>query len=104
MRLRRSLQDIRHLVRPVPYPKQLPTELGPLHCYLADGGHCILAIPRPLLGEALKKDPLMYEVPLPARFVLETGYAPVPGTDCVTVDVPYDEIFGAQVPEGYEEF
>lgn len=102
--MRKSLQDIAHMVRPIPYPKALPMELVPLHAYVADGGHCFLAVPKPLLSDALAGDVLMYEVPLPARYVLETGWELIPGTDSITVDVPYDDKMGAIVPDGYEEF
>lgn len=101
--MRRSLQDIASMIRDIPYHSPLPEDLRHLHCYVIDSGHCILAIPECLLAEA-KVEPLLYEVPLPVRYVLKQGWRPLPGTDCITVPVPYDDTFGAVVPEGYDEF
>lgn len=101
--MRKSLQDIAHIVKPIQYPSPLPAEIAHLHCYVMDSGHCILAIPECLLAEA-KDEPELYEVPLPVKYVIEMGWRALPGTDCITVDVPYDEFFGAKVPEGFEEW
>lgn len=101
--MRKSLQDIAHIVRQIPYPSQLPDEIKHLHCYIADSGHCILAVPESLLAEA-KEDPELYEVPLPVKYVISKGWRTLPGTDCITVDVSYDEFLGAVVPDGFEEW
>lgn len=90
--MRKSLQDIAHMVKDVPYPKQLPDEISHLHCYISDSGHCILCIPKvfmPRISSGFSE----YEVPLPVRYVLEKGWEPVEGTDAICVDVPYDNIF-----------
>lgn len=100
--MRKSLQDISFMVREKPYPAQIPEELAHLHCYVLDSGHCILAVPKPLMDEAAA-DPQMYEVPLPVRFVLDKGWTAIPGTDCICVDVPYDRQLGACVPPEYPE-
>lgn len=104
MKLRKSLQDIAFMVRDVAYPKPLPVALIPLHYYIADGGHCLMAVPRPLLEQALEKGCDMYEVPLPVRYVLEKGWDEIAGTDSICVDVPYHDMMGALVPDGYEEY
>ena len=101
--IRKSLQDIAHMLRNKPYPKPLPAEVARLHCYVIDGGHCILAIPECFEQDAAG-DPQAYEVPLAAKYVLEKGWRQMPGTDSIIVDVPYDSMFGAEVPDGYEEW
>ncbi|MFK0143210.1 hypothetical protein [Streptomyces murinus] len=35
------------LVLDRPYPQEHPAELAPWHCYLVDGGHCLLVVPDP---------------------------------------------------------
>ena len=101
--MRKSLQDIASMVKPIPYPAPLPEEIRHLHYYISDSGHCILAIPECLLAEA-KDEPIDYEVPLPAKYVLSKGWRSLPGTDCISVQVKYDDTFGAIVPEEYEEW
>jgi len=101
--MRKSLQDISFMVRDIPYPGPLPMELVPLHCYVTDVGHSILAVPECLLA-SIQGDPMMYEVPLPAKFVIQNGWRAIPGTDSISVDVEYDDMLGAVVPDGYDEF
>ena len=102
MALRRSLQDIAFMVREKPYPGAIPAEIRHLHCYLLDAGHSILAVPKPLMDEA-REDPVMYETPLPVKFVLAKGWEEIPGTDCICVDVPYDSNLGVMVPPEFQE-
>ena len=104
MTLRKSLKDISFMVRDIEYPAPLPDGIRHLHCYVTDGGHSILAVPKPLLGEAIRSDCQMYEVPLPVKYVLRTGWTQITGTDSISVDVPYSLDFGAMVPDGYDEF
>ena len=101
--MRESLRDLSGTLRQVPYPTPLPEAVQHLHCYLIDAGHCILAIPRRFEDTAAAQR-MRYEVPLPAKYVLEHGWQQMPGTDSIVVDVPYDNNFGAMVPEGYEEW
>lgn len=65
---------------------------------------CVLVVPSAFEANATPDKYWMYEVPIPVRFVLEKGWRPLSGTDAVVVDVPYDKMFGAMVPEGYWEF
>ena len=101
--MRKSLQDIASMLRSTPYHSPLPDDIKHLHYYITDSGHCILAVPTVFLDKAAS-DPMDYEVPLPVRYVLEKGWKPIPGTDSISVDVVYDDIFGAMVPEEYDEW
>lgn len=101
--MRKSIQNIAHMVKPIPYPRPLPDEVAHLHCYVIDSGHCILAVPKCFAAEAADR-PMDYEVPLPAKYVLETGWEAMPDCDSIMVDVPYDDMMGAVVPSRYEEW
>lgn len=101
--MRKSLQDIAFMVRDIPYPGTIPEELAHLHCYISDSGHCILAIPEPLIAEMIE-EPYMYEVAMPVKYVLKAGWRPLYGTDSIVVPVGYDPAIGALVPAGYDEF
>ena len=102
--MRKSLMDIAHMVRPIPYPKPLPEELEHLHCYLVDCGHNILCVPKSMLNQALDGDVFNYEVPIPVRYVLEKGWEHIPCTDAITVDFQYDDDIGAVIPFEYDEY
>lgn len=102
--MRKSLQDIAFMVREKPYPVPLPKEIAHLHCWVTDSGHCILCIPEAFRDRVTTDNYSDYEVPLPVRYVLGTGWSTLPGTDAVLVPVPYDRNLGALVPSGYEEF
>ncbi len=104
MFLRDSLKDIPHMVRDISYPAPLPMALVPLHAYVTDTGHSIMAVPEAFVKDALRDGCKWYEIPMPVRYVLETGWKPIPGTDAVSVPVPYDENMGALIPDGYEEY
>jgi len=81
----------------------IPKELEPYHYYVSDAGHCITCIPQILLDEAKRtKNFDGYEVPVPAKYVLEHGYSIMEGY--VVVDVPYDATFGVVVDEEYDIF
>ena len=94
------------MVRDVPYPGEIPQALAHLHAWLEDSGHSIMAVPKVFLDKARKEGCWLYEVPLPVRYVLAAGWEPIEGTDGIAVDVPYDSMMGAMVPdrEAYEEF
>ena len=101
--LRKSLDGILHMILDKPYPKPLPELLVEYHVYVVDSGHCICAIPKPLFGAALSSgEPWMYEVPIPARYVLHTGWER--HGEYLVVDVPYDDIFGVEVDERQHEY
>lgn len=103
--MRKSLQDIAHLVKPVPYHRALPEELKHFHVYLTDGGHVLMAIPLCNAPQAFATngDESDYEVGIPVKFVLEKGYDIRNGY--LIVDAPYDwDGFGLEVDEQYEEY
>ena len=64
--MRKSLQDIKHMVRTTPYPGKLPRELEPYHYYILDAGHCITCVLECHLEEA-RNDMDMYELPVLAH-------------------------------------
>lgn len=101
--MRKSLADIADMLRDVPYPGIIPPELEHLHCYLTDAGHCLLAVPEVLLDKAAPEDIVLSEVPLPVRFVLESAWKVIPGTDSISVPVEYDDDLGALVPDEYPD-
>lgn len=71
--MRRSLEDVRHMVKDIKYPG-LPEELKEFNYYLSDSGHCIMAIPEALLQEAETDGDIdMYECAIPAKYILERG-------------------------------
>lgn len=79
----------------------LNSELYKWYEYLPDAGHCINVVPlcfqRVATGN--EKD---YQVPVPVKYVLKTGYTVVNGY--VFCEVQYDESLGAIIPEEFEEF
>lgn len=100
--MRKSLADIQHMVRNIPYPHPLPDDIAHLHTYVIDQGHCILSVPQVFLMEAQGAGMDMYELPLPVRYVLQKGYWIKDGY-CI-VDVPYDPTFGADTGDDCEEY
>ncbi len=100
--MRKSLQDIPHMVRKRPYPGQLPDELKPYHYYLLDCGHSIMCILETHLEEAQKAGMDDYEVPVPVKYVLEKGYRFAGGY--VVVEAEYDSEIGLMVDDKYTEF
>lgn len=75
---------------------ETPADLHPYACYIPDAGYCIMAIPEKFAAEA-KRDPEMYLVPIPARYVIEQGYRIDNGI--VYAGVEYDPFMGVIVPE-----
>ena len=101
--VRKSLQDIAAMVDKRPCLQlRIPPELQPYHYYTLDGGHCIVCVPVCFLGEARARGMDDYEVPVPAKYVLEKGYRIEGGY--IIVDVPYDSTFGVTVPDKYSLF
>ncbi len=100
--MRKSLQDIEHMVREVPYEGDLPDELKEFRYYISDSGHCILCILRSNLDKARQSDMYTFEMPIPARYVLENGYEIFNGH--VVVDAEYSSSHGLIVDESYFEY
>ncbi len=96
--MRKSLQDIAHMVKKVPYPGVLPEELRPYHYYLLDCGHCIMCVLEMHLEKA-KGDMDNYELGVPVEYVLEKGYRFVNGY--VVVDAPYNNEIGLDIDDKY---
>jgi hypothetical protein len=98
--IKRSLNGM--LVPGRRYPGQLPDELTPWHCYVADSGHSILVV----LGtpETLPDGPQIedYLVPAPVKTVLRHGWKQHRGY--ITADLPYDPDWGLLGEEGDSEY
>lgn len=91
-----------HILVGTPYHSKLPSDLEAWHCYLADCGHCIMAIPKCLADMAfLTRTPDFYFVPVSVKTALR-GYQIREGF--VVVDVEYNEHFGVICPDEDEEF
>jgi hypothetical protein len=100
--MRKSLQNIAHMVQKRSYPGTLPKELEFYHYYILDSGHSIMCVLEVHLAEAIKIGMDGYEVPVPVKYVLEKGYRIVDGY--VIVDAEYDDVLGLVVDEKYSEF
>jgi hypothetical protein len=99
--MRKSLEDIKHIVREISYPGKLPEELKSYHYYILDSGHCIMCVLECHLIEA-KENMDEYELPIPVSYVLEKGYKIVDGY--VVVKAEYSSTLGLMVDEKYNEF
>nr|MBQ4454409.1 hypothetical protein [Clostridia bacterium] len=80
--------------------REIPDDLKPFSCYIPDSGYCILAIPLCMVDSVSEKDPFMYAVPMPERYVLEKGYRFQFGLP--VVEAEYNDAFGLMVDEQYE--
>jgi hypothetical protein len=100
--MRKSLQDIAHMIQWRLYPRQLPEELRPYHCYILDSGHSIMCVLETHLEEARKSSMDDYELPVPVKYVLEKGYRFVDGY--VVVEAEYSEELGLMVDDKYSEY
>lgn len=101
--IRKSLVDILPMVSKRPcISLDIPTELEPLHFYISDSGHCIMAIPEQFLKDAQTGSMSDYEIPIPARYVIEKGYEIIDGF--AVVDVPYDDNLGVIIDESYTDW
>lgn len=101
--MRRSLQNLsQNMAKKDNYPG-LPKDLQEFNYYLADAGHCIMAIPECLLKEAENNGDLdMYEVPFPVKYVLENGCHMY--KNHVICNAEYDSVLGLTIPDDYDEF
>lgn len=100
--MRKSLEGIKHMVKIVSYPSEIPEDINSHHVYLLDAGHSILCVLTMHLREAMKGDLNNYEVPVPVKYVLEKGY--LINGDYIIVNVPYDPALGLDVPDEYYEY
>lgn len=80
---------------------QVPKEIRFAYTYNSETGHSILAIPS-CLAERSKGMETDYLVPMPVRYVLKKGYVLRGGY--LYVDVKYDPVFGADIPEEYFDY
>ena len=79
--------------------RDIPSELKPFSCFVPDSGYCILAIPLCVVDSVGAKDPYLYAVPIPERYVLEKGFTFQFGLP--VVDAEYDNTLGLMVDEQY---
>ena len=100
--VRKSLQDISHMLRDKEYPGVLPDELKPLHAYIVDSGHVIMCILKKYENMLQTSDAIMYECPVPAKYVLSHPYEIINGH--VLIEAEYSETLGLVVDEKYYEF
>lgn len=98
--VRESLRGMALYVKKGTY-KDTPPELKPFQYWLDDSGNIIMAIPECLLEKAEESGNLCgYEAAIPCSYVIEKGYRFHKGH--VVVDVPYDPVYGVDVPDEYE--
>ena len=99
--MRKSLQDIAHMVQKRPYPGKLPEELIPYNYYILDAGHSIMCVLAVHLNEA-KGNMDDYEVPVPVKYVLEKGYRFV--NQYIIIEAGYSNEIGLMVDDVYYEY
>lgn len=77
------------------YPRPLPPELAPWHCYTADGGHSLVVLLAAHAGDYDKPgaDIGQHTVPAPVKSVLRAGWT-VRADGFLVTDLPYDERIG----------
>lgn len=97
--MRKSLEDINHMVKIELYPGEIPQDIIGHHVYILDSGHSIMCV---LKEHWDKGDPDDYEIPVPVKYVLEKGYQRI--SDYVIVDAPYDQFIGLDVSDEYYEY
>ena len=100
--MRKSLQDIAHMVQRRPYSRKLPEELRPYHYYMLDAGHSIMCVLEAHLEKAQKTSMDDYELPVPVKYVLDKGYRFVGGY--ILVDAEYDSLIGLIADDKYSEY
>jgi hypothetical protein len=99
--MRKSLEDIKHMVEMRFYPNPIPDELIPYHAYIRDCGHSIMCVLECHLSET-NGNYDDYELPVPVKYVLEKGYRIQNGY--VIVDAEYNEEYGLMVDDQYTEW
>jgi len=85
------------------YP-ELPEKLRPFYCYFViDHGHSLMAMPKIFLSKAMETGNYCdYEIPVPVKYVINKEYEV--GKGYLSVDIPYDSEYGADIDEEYMEF
>ncbi|MCD9903207.1 hypothetical protein LUR56_31140 [Streptomyces sp. MT29] len=96
------------LVLERPYPGELPAELAPWHCYVKDGGHCIVVVLEPVgegaRGSAGGAAPIQdARVPVPVKAVLRAGWR-IGEDGYVHAAVRYDPSYGVITDPEDDEF
>lgn len=105
---------------PPPYPRELPEELKPWHCYPQGAGHSILCVrfetvsdehgcvgynAHPIIPDA---DIEMALIPVPVKTVLRHGYEMIAagnlGTVAMVRGLTYDPAIGLVTPQEDDEF
>ncbi|MGW0562841.1 hypothetical protein ACWDZ4_20035 [Streptomyces sp. NPDC003016] len=92
-----------------PYPRELPADLAPWHCYVKDGGHCLLVVLDPVgtdgvvlsAGGAVPIEEAC--VPVPVKAVLRAGWR-VSEDGYVHTPVRYDPTLGVLTDPEDDEF
>jgi hypothetical protein len=89
-------QALSGMLKEIPYPKKLPTELEQWHCYVLDSGHCIYGV---LESEHLQERPIEDSMlPIPVKTVLR-GYKVIDDyVFCTSSSVTYSAAIGLNVP------
>lgn len=102
--MRRSLEDIKHMVDWSKNYPGLTSDLKPYYAYITDCGHSIMAVPKTLLAqhEGTSEELWQFEVPIPVKYLLTHTFYIYEGY--IIIDVPYNSVFGVEVEEGYEEY
>lgn len=102
--MRKSLDDIKHMIIQSKRYPDLPSELKPYYAYITDCGHSIMAIPKVLFArhKGSAEDLWQFEVPVPVKYIQSHVYYIYEGY--IIVDLPYDEAFGVEIDEKYEEY
>lgn len=100
--MRKSLEDIAHMVDNNKSYPNLPEQLKPYYVYISDSGHSIMAVStgaRKLYPDADLDD---LETPIPVKYVLEKGYVDLGSNILVTAS--YSFALGLEIEDGYDEF
>ncbi|RXZ78130.1 hypothetical protein EBB07_29185 [Paenibacillaceae bacterium] len=100
--MRKSLQSIKHMINLTKQYPGLPDELKSFYAYLSDCGHSIMAVPKSLAEQHSQSDLSEFEAAVPVKYVLANKYLIHDGY--IIINVPYDEVFGIDVDDGYEEY
>jgi hypothetical protein len=100
--MRKSLNDIKHMIKEIQYKGVLPDELRPYHTYLVDSGHSIMCVLECHLENAKNSSMDDYELPVPVKYVIENGYRII--DQYVIVHAEYDQFIGLTVDDKYTEY
>ena len=91
--------SLSYIAKKVKY-NDMPKELEEFSYWVSDLGYCLIAIPECFIPDVeQKKDPFLYEMPMPLNYVKEKGYRLYQGH--LVVDAPCDRKLGLPIPEKY---